>query len=53
MLVCGVGERMSKSIRLSVHNVSNSSSGVSGMQGTSEEDLISSMNFVENHRGEK
>jgi len=44
---------MGKSIRLLLHYGSISSCDVSGMQGTPEEDLISLVNFVENHRGEK
>lgn len=50
MLVCGVGEWTGKSIRLSVHDSDFSGSR---MQCTSEEDLISSVNFVGNHKGEK
>jgi len=51
VLVCGVGVWMGKSIRLSVHDGDDSNNV--GMQCTSEEDLISSVNFVRNHKEEK
>jgi len=50
---CGVGILTVKSIRLLAHDAGDSSSGTSGMQGTSEENSILSVNLVENHRGRK
>lgn len=45
-----IGIWTGKSIRLSVHDDDDSGNGVSSMQRTSEEDLISSVNFVENRK---
>lgn len=53
MLVCGVGMLTVKSIRLLAHDAGDSNSGTSGMQGTSKENSILSVNLDENHSGRK